>query len=57
MNTKIFNRLNQMVKDSPQLLLNDNALKFEAGTVLTPLLIRLGAEVCARALLHGHTTS
>lgn len=28
-------------------LLNDNALIFEAGTVLTPLLIRLGAEVCA----------
>ena len=27
MNTKIFNRLNQMVKDSPQLLLNDNAFK------------------------------
>ena len=27
MNTKIFNKLNQMVKDSPQLLLNTNALQ------------------------------
>ena len=27
MNTKIFNKINQMVKDSPQLLLNTNALR------------------------------